>query len=131
MGPRSVSLLHFVMWAALAVVACDAPRPSSGPIQTHLGWRFADDRRCADTGAVTIEVAVTAAGAGADPAPRTYRCADGERGSLVLVDKLPSGAPLTVVARSPGGAVLYRGDVTLAVPAPDTAAVTLYFLGGP
>src|SRR5688572_9588329 len=125
MRARSITLGTLALLVAAA--SCDAPPQTSGPIAVQLAWRFADGRRCADAGAVQVNVSV----GGAAETLRTFPCPDGERGATVLLDKLPSAAQLSLAALSPGGATLYRGDLTLDVPAPSTATATLYFLGGP
>lgn len=119
---------HFFVRALLVAVVAVAGCGPSGTADLRLGWRFADDRLCADAGAATI---VLASGGVPIGDPNGYVCADGEQGKNVLVPAIPRATPrITVEARTYSSDPVYRGDLALADPFPDPATVTLYFTGG-
>jgi hypothetical protein len=110
----------------LATVLCGCGPSGVGDL--HLGWRFADGRRCADAGVATLFLADRGTPIGE---PAGYPCESGEQGATVVVHDLPLATrALTAEAHSSAGAVLYRGDLALGNPFPDPAIVTLAFSGG-
>ena len=110
---------------ALAALSCGAP---AAPTELRLAWRFADGRRCADTGASAVVLFADGKPAGA---PGGYPCTDGEGDRSVLVEGLATDArELVLEARTPAGTPLYRGAVPLGQPMPGLLTATLYFSGG-
>jgi hypothetical protein len=116
---------------------------SGGPASAtfELTWSLADGRRCADAGAVTAVVSISAGDGslrvddlfdGGAPAPVRLACDAGEgvHALTVTVDH-PDGSTVRVEALSPAADVLYRGEAALAAtPAPTLHLVLLYVGGG-
>jgi hypothetical protein len=101
---------------------------SSAPSGTLvLSWRFADGRDCFTAGATAVE-ARTRASLDATPLS-SFRCFDGLAPATVSAADVPGTGTLTVDARTPLGADLYRGQLSLDASPPgtgETREVTLY-----
>jgi hypothetical protein len=102
----------------LVVLLCGCGSAGTGSIA--LSWQFADQRRCPDTGAATVEVKVSGA------PPLEFDCADGVAPAAVTLDQVSlDGANITVRALSVEEAPLYTGGLELDA-LPSSATVTLY-----
>src|SRR5439155_17390664 len=105
--------------AALALLAACGPSDADrAPLA--LSWRFADGRRCADTGVLQVQVAATRGSIECTPATCVFACADGEAATVPL--RVPArDASLALAALSPQGNALYRGTLDLPGDAPASA----------
>lgn len=103
--------------ASLLQVGCSAGTTGS----LALSWQFVDGRRCADTGAATVDVRTDD-----HPTPAaSFPCENGFAPAAVTVDDLATdGVVLHVEARSPDDGLLYEGDLSLdALPASATVVL--------
>ena len=110
---------------ALAAAGCG---PAGAPFRLALSWRFADGRRCAEAGVMAVAITLDAVAVGPEGG---HLCERGEPPSSQLLEgEGPTDKPLVLVGRSPQGAALYRGELSLSRPWPSQATATLSFRGG-
>lgn len=104
---------------ALGLVTAGCADPGTGTLA--LSWRFADGRRCVDTGAATVTV-------GAPASLGSHACTEGQAPASASIDGVPRGGHLVVRALSPQQDELYRGELDLDVALQPTT-LTLYATG--
>jgi hypothetical protein len=100
---------------------------SSATVELPLSWSFVDGRRCTDAGAATIVAEVD----GTVPTGMgNFPCSDGEQGKMVMLPIPSDASSLLLLAETPSGAQIYRGEITLQPPLPTPTTVVLDFTGG-
>jgi hypothetical protein len=89
---------------SLTLIALFASCGGGGTGTLALSWRFADGRRCTDSGVSTVEVL---SGTSSLLKPS---CSDGFEPAAVMVNEAPRGGTLTLRALSPQSGELYRAE---------------------
>ena len=123
-------MLRALVLAVVALAGCGAQTDARSTLL--VDWRFADGRRCVESGASVVVVSSDAAGAEVcAPVSCQFACLDGEGAPGVTLTVSAGGATLRFAAQSPQGAALYRGDLALEGAIPAAATALLFFSGGP